>query len=192
MWGFRFLKYKKFCWGGFFSFFVLGLKSAEFHFRNIKKSFLLRKYKQSFLLRKYRKSFLLRKYKYLFNIRARKFHFQKYKEFFSGWIFFIFLGLGWEVQGSISRNIRKYNKSFLLRKYKSFFWGNVRIIFLILEVEVPFPETKGFFLWADFFHFLWIKLGKAPDSSYRYYLPQGSSLGPLLITTFCMTVSEWK
>ena len=68
-WGFRFLKYERFSRGGFFE---LGLKSAGFHFR------------------KYMKSFLLRKYKNFFNIRARKFHFLKYKEFFSGWIFFIF------------------------------------------------------------------------------------------------------
>ena len=55
--GFRFLtrkktffltKYKKFPWGGFFSFFKLGLKSAEFHFRKNKKSFLLRNYKKLF------------------------------------------------------------------------------------------------------------------------------------------------
>ena len=90
--GFRFLKYKIFLRVDFF-FFELGLKSAGFHFR------------------KYKKNFLLREYKNLFNIRARKFHFGKYKEFFSGQIFFIFsifyfFGLGWEVQGSISGNIR--------------------------------------------------------------------------------------
>ena len=154
MWGFRFLKYKKFWRGGFFSFFVLELKSTEFHFRKIKKSFLLRKYKQSFLLGKYRKSFLLRKYKYLFNIRARQFHFQKYKEFFRGGFFLIFfLGLGWEVQGSISRNIRKYNKSFLLRKYKSFFWENVRMIFLILVVESSISQNKRIFFRGWFFLF---------------------------------------
>ena len=77
--GFRFLKYKIFLRVYFF--FELGLKSAGFHFR---------KYKKNFLLRNYKKSFLLREYKNLFNIRARKFHFGKYKEFFSGQIFFFF------------------------------------------------------------------------------------------------------
>ena len=41
-------KYKKFPWGGFVLFFKLGLKSAVFHFRKYKKSFLLRKYKNLF------------------------------------------------------------------------------------------------------------------------------------------------
>ena len=69
-------------------FFELGLESAGFHFRKHKKRFILRKYKQSFPLRKY---------KNYFDIRASKFHFPKYKEIFSGWIFFVFLYLDWEV-----------------------------------------------------------------------------------------------
>ena len=151
MWGFRFLKYKKFWRGGFFHFSSLSWKVQSSISGKLRKA-LLRKYKQSFLLGKYRKSFLLRKYKYLFNIRARQFHFQKYKEFFRGGFFLIFfLGLGWEVQGSISRNIRKYNKNFLLRKYKSFFWENVRMIFLILEVESSISQNKRIFFRGWFF-----------------------------------------
>ena len=52
----------------------LGLrpKSAGFHFL------------------KYKKNFLLRKYKKFFNLRVSKFHFQKYEEFFSELITFIF------------------------------------------------------------------------------------------------------
>ena len=65
----------------------LGVESVAFHFWNCKKGFVLRKYKN------------------LFNIRVRKSHFQKYKEFFAGWIFFVFLVLNWEVWGYISGDI---------------------------------------------------------------------------------------
>ena len=53
---------------------ILGLrpKSTGFHFL------------------KYKKNFLLRKYKKFFNLRVSKFHFQKYEEFFSELIAFIF------------------------------------------------------------------------------------------------------
>ena len=52
-----------------------GLGSAGFHFLNYNKRFPLRKYKNSF------------------NIRARNFHFPKYEEFLSGWMFSCFFGL---------------------------------------------------------------------------------------------------
>ena len=64
---------KNFLKGGFLLFFELGLKSAEFHFR------------------KYKKSYLLRQYKNIFNVRARNFHFMKYKKFFLGGVDFFLL-----------------------------------------------------------------------------------------------------
>ena len=67
-----FPEYKKFSRGEFFLLFNLELKNTGFHFR------------------KYKKSFLLRKNKKFFNLRFRNFHCLKYKEFFSGRIFFIF------------------------------------------------------------------------------------------------------
>ena len=75
------------------------------------------------------------KYKNYFNIRPGKFHFLKYKELVSGWIFFFGRrrrrrgDLGWEVKGSFSGNIRK-----------GFFWENIRI-FLILEQESSISQN---------------------------------------------------
>ena len=78
---------RNFLQGEFFCFICLGLglQSAAIHFR---------KYKKRLLFRKYKKTFSLRKYKIFFNITARKFHFPKYKEFFSRWIFLFFWGEG--------------------------------------------------------------------------------------------------
>ena len=59
-------------WGKFLG---LRLESAGFHFHKFKKTFFLIKYKKCF------------------NVRVGKFHFPKYKEFFSGWIFFFEFGL---------------------------------------------------------------------------------------------------
>ena len=58
---------KNFLRAGFFWFFGFGLGSAGLYFR---------------------------KYKKFFNCRVRKFHSPKYKELFSGWIFFNFEGFG--------------------------------------------------------------------------------------------------
>ena len=46
--------------------------------------------------------------------------------------YFVYLGLGWKAQSSIS--------------------GNIRIV-LILELESPFPEISGIFFGMDFFCF---------------------------------------
>ena len=67
-----------FFWVRIFFCFFWGLESTGFCFW---------KYKKIFILRKYKKSVPLRKYKNFFSIGVRKFHFPKYKEFFSGWIF---------------------------------------------------------------------------------------------------------
>ena len=66
------------------------------------------------------------KYKNYFNIRPGKFHFLKYKELVSGWIFFFWEeeeegGLGLGSKGFL---FWKYKKRFFLRKYKNFF--NIR------------------------------------------------------------------
>ena len=69
-------------------------------------------------LRKYKKNYFLRKYKKFFNLRVRKFHFLKYKEFFSEWIFFIFLGLGWKYP---FQKYKKLFQGFCFLKYEFFF-----------------------------------------------------------------------
>ena len=55
--------------------------------------------------------------------------------------FFVFSSLGWKVQGSISRNIRK-----------AFFRENIRI-FLLLEQESSISGNIRNFLGVDFFWF---------------------------------------
>ena len=147
----RFLKYKKFSLGRFLLFLKLRLKSAGLHSWKCKKCFLFRKYNKIFLLTKYRKSFSLWKYKIFFNIRAKKSHFWKNKEC-SWWrIFLIFLGLGWEVQGSIFGNIRK-----------DFFWENIRKAFFFYffrlglgsSISLNIRKYKIFFnISAREFHF---------------------------------------
>ena len=114
-------RYKK-CWGFlfpeflkvfpvqiFFLFFELGMKSVGFHFQKYKKRFLQKKYtffQRRFFEERSKKKFTKKfwglkpesvglhfeKYENLSNIRARKFHFPKYKEFFSKWIFLNFFG----------------------------------------------------------------------------------------------------
>ena len=104
-----------------------------FRFLKCKKSFLLRKYSEffrGFRLPKYNKNFLWRKHKKLSSIRAGKFHFPKYKEFFSGWIFY-FLELG--LKSSISQNIRKHKNFFNVRARK-----------------FHIPKCNEFYFWLDF------------------------------------------
>ena len=112
------------------------LKYKEF-FRGVR--FL--KYKKSFHFRKYKKSFRgfsFLKHKTSFNIRVRKFHFPpEYKFSQSG--FFHFWSLGWKVQGSISRNIKK-----------AFFWENI-INILILELESFISRNIRNFFGSGFF-----------------------------------------
>ena len=74
----------------------------------------------------------MRKYKNFFNIWARKFRFR--------WVFLVFLGLGWKVQGSVTGNIRK--AFFWENLRKTFFWENIRNFFKYLSQKVQFPEIQ--------------------------------------------------
>ena len=105
-----------------FLFFELGLKTAGFHYR------------------KYKKSFLLRKYNKLFNVRVRKLHFLEHKEIRLRWICFFFLSFGLKdsfleifsrflfpeisatfLEDSIHQNIIRNNRFFNIRARKFYF-----------------------------------------------------------------------
>ena len=74
------------------------------------------------------------RYAFFWENRGIHFHFQKCKEFFGGVNFFGFLGLGWEVQGFIPRNSRKFLvlqlETFISWNISHFFWGGGLFLFL--------------------------------------------------------------
>ena len=87
-------------------------------------------------------------------ITAKEFHFLKYKEFFSGWIFFFlfyFIFFGLELK----------NVGFSLRKYKKIFNLRVR--------KFLFRKYKELFSGWNFLHFLGLGLKKVPGNPEVYY-----------------------
>ena len=155
----------------YFLFFELGLKSAGFHFQKYNKSFLLRKwnFSERFFYRKNIKNFLGKNFEgwgrkvqgftsgnteIVLNIRARKFHFLKLYFFSSPGIFFgvdffvSFFDMGWVVQGSVFKNIRKDFFGENIRK--AFLPENIRI-FLILEQESFISQNIRNFFRVDVF-----------------------------------------
>ena len=77
-----------------------------------------------------------------------KFHFSKYKEFFPGWIFFIFSSLessllkdkrNMRLESSISENVG----TFLIIELESFILGNIRNFF---EVDYFYFFELGLYL----------------------------------------------
>ena len=106
--------------------------------------------------------------------------------------------MGWKVQGSVFRNIRKsflYKEVFLFRKYvkffknrarkfllgkyknsfllgeykKSFLWENARI-FLIFELVSSILGNIRNFFWICFLSFFLFGMGSTLSSPIRYYL----------------------
>ena len=86
------LKYKKLFKSGYF-FICRGWKVTSWNIRSFL-GFQVPEIWKSSVSQIIRKSFLLRKYQKFLNIRARKFHSLKYKEYFSGRIFYFFSSLG--------------------------------------------------------------------------------------------------
>ena len=75
----------------------------------------------------------MKKYKKFFNLRVKKFHFLKYTKLFLGWIFFIFLSLGWKVRGLFWECKRDFLilelESSISRNIRNFFWGRCFLLF---------------------------------------------------------------
>ena len=118
---FRFLKYKDLFEVSVSKKFGAFLRKYKNFFQSRLLGAEARKYGGLFL-RKYKKSFLLRKYKKFFNHRVRNFHFLKYKEFFSGWVFILFGA--WVERFCFPKKIRNFFSGFPFP-----------IFFLILELR---------------------------------------------------------
>ena len=132
-----------------------------FHFFNLECYFL--KYKTFF---RFSVSWNIRKFHFLkHKIYFRGFHFVKTLEVFLGWTFFIFLSLGWKVQGSISGSMRNFlileSECYVSWNIRNFFQGWIYFNFLSLESKVQSSTSRNIrkaFFWENIRNFLMLEV----------------------------------